>query len=208
MADDKQTVIGPETRISGEIRGDEDLLVRGRVEGRVQLSQTLTVDEGGIVQADVDVRVLIVSGVVVGSIRASESVRLTDKARVIGDVNTPRFVMESGAAYRGRIDMGEVEGVRPAERRAAAEKPAERARPAPPRLATPARAAAPPRLASPAAAATSAIRAPAPPSAPPRVTSAPPRPPAPPAPPPRPDATTGAVASAAPAWAKKKLRRR
>src|SRR3989442_15266381 len=118
---DKETVIGPETRISGEVRGDEDLIVRGRVEGKIQLSQTLTVEDGGIVQADVDVRVLIVSGVIVGSIRASESVRLTDKARVVGDMNAPRVVVEAGAAYRGRIDMGEVEGVRPAQRKVAAE---------------------------------------------------------------------------------------
>ena len=34
---DKETVIGPETRVSGELRGDEDVIVRGRVEGRVVL---------------------------------------------------------------------------------------------------------------------------------------------------------------------------
>jgi cytoskeletal protein CcmA (bactofilin family) len=186
---DKETVIGPETRISGEVRGDEDLLVRGRVEGKIQLSQTLTIDDGGIVQADVDVRVLVVSGVVVGSIRASESVRLTDKARVIGDMVAPRVIVEAGAAYRGRIDMGEAESVRPAKGAAA--------RSAPPRMATPARAAAGP---------TSVVRAPAPPPAPPRVSSAPPRPAAPPT---LPRAEVAAAASSAgPAWAKKKLRRR
>jgi cytoskeletal protein CcmA (bactofilin family) len=183
---DKQTVIGPETRISGDVRGDEDLVVRGRVEGKIQLSETMTIDEGGIVQAEVDVKVLIISGVLVGTIRASESVRLTDKARVVGDIHTPRLVMESGAAYRGRIDMGE-----------GAEVPARKStgavRPAPPRMQTAARAAAP----------SSVVRAPAPPAAPPRV-SAPPRPSAPALP--RPDVT--AAAGAAPAWAKKKLRRR
>jgi cytoskeletal protein CcmA (bactofilin family) len=185
---DKETVIGPETRISGEVRGEEDLLVRGRVEGKIQLSQTLTVDEGGIVQADVDVRVLVVSGVIVGNIRASESVRLTDKARVVGDINTPRLVVDAGAAYRGRIDMGEVDGVRPAQRSASAARSA------------------PPKLASPARAASSAIRAPAAPSAPPRV-SAPP-PPRPAGPPSLPRADAAAAAAAGPAWAKKKLRRR
>jgi cytoskeletal protein CcmA (bactofilin family) len=185
---DKQTVIGPETRISGEVRGEEDLLVRGRVEGKIQLSETLTIDEGGIVQADVDVKVLVVSGVLVGTIRASESVRFTDKARVVGDVHVPRFVMEAGAAYRGRVDMGEGASV-PARKSTSA------ARPAPPRMQSAARAAAP--------SASSVVRAPAPPAAPPRV-SAPPRPSAPSLP--RPDVV--AAAGNAPAWAKKKLRRR
>jgi cytoskeletal protein CcmA (bactofilin family) len=182
---EKQTVIGPETRISGEVRGDEDLLVRGRVEGKLSLSETLTIDEDGIVQADVEVKILVVSGTLVGTIRASESVRLTDKARVVGDIITPRFVMDAGAAYRGRIDMGEGASV-PARKSTGA------ARPAPPRMQTPARAASP-----------SVVRAPAPPSAPPRV-SAPPRPSAPALP--RPDLAS--AAGGAPAWAKKKLRRR
>jgi cytoskeletal protein CcmA (bactofilin family) len=183
---DKQTVVGPETRVAGEVRGDEDLLVRGRVEGKIQLSETLTIDEGGVVQADVEVKVLVVSGVLVGTIRASESVRLTDKARVVGDIIAPRFVMEAGAAYRGRIDMGEAASV-PARKSTGA------SRPAPPRMQAPGRAAAP----------ASVVRAPAAPAAPPRVSS-PPRPSAPILP--RPD--LAASGASGPAWAKKKLRRR
>jgi cytoskeletal protein CcmA (bactofilin family) len=74
---DAETVIGPETRIAGDVRGEENLVVRGRIEGKIQLSQTLTVDDGGIVQADIDVRALVVAGVVVGTIHAAQSVRLT-----------------------------------------------------------------------------------------------------------------------------------
>src|SRR5262245_24386967 len=155
---DKETVIGPDTRISGEIRGEEDLVVRGRVDGKVSLSETLTVDTGGIVQADVEVKALVVSGVLVGNIVASQSVRLTDKARVVGDVTAPRFVMEAGAAYRGGVEMGAGAEARSKSRSAGAERP----RSAPPRLA-------PPRPA------TTTVRAPAP-AAPPRVVSIPARP--------------------------------
>ena len=195
---DKETVIGPETRISGDIRGEEDLVVRGRVEGKVSLTQTLTVEAGGIVQADVEVKTLIVTGVLVGNIVASESVRLTDKARVIGDITSPRVLMESGAAFRGRIDMGEGEAARPAKK-----APAATARPAPPRMTTP------PRVVVPAA--TSAIRAPGPPSPPPRVTTAPARPASPPPPSlPRADGAvaTAGIPSAMPNWAKKKILKR
>ena len=38
MVDKQQTVIGPETRIVGEVRGEEDVLVQGRVEGRMALT--------------------------------------------------------------------------------------------------------------------------------------------------------------------------
>jgi cytoskeletal protein CcmA (bactofilin family) len=195
---DKETVVGSETRISGEVRGEEDLVVRGRIDGRMQLTQTLTVDKGATVQADVDVRHLVVSGTVIGAIVASESVKLTSTARVVGDLASPRVIMEAGAAYRGRVDMGDIAAARAAvssravQRSAAGEKPA--IRPAPPRMATAAKAviAGKAAAASPAArsAAVAAAGAPGPalPPAFPRV--------------------AGAMGAMAPAWAKKKIRRR
>ena len=100
------TIIGPETRVSGEVRGDQDVLVRGRVEGRVNLTSVFTVEEGAIVQADIEARIVLVSGVVVGNVTATEIVRLAEKARVVGDLSAPRVVIEAGAAYRGRLEMG------------------------------------------------------------------------------------------------------
>lgn len=188
---DKETIIGVETRISGEIRGEEDLVIRGRVDGKIQLSQTLTVDKGGIVQADVDVKALVVAGTLVGNIVAAESVRLLASARVVGDLASPRVMMESGAAYRGRVDMGDIEAARAAvashavARPAASSTDAARARPAPPRMIAP-----PKTVAVPAKPAPAKVASPAPAAPPafPRV--------------------AGAVAGSAPAWAKKKIRRR
>ena len=202
---DKETVIGPDTRISGEVRGDEDLIVRGRIDGKVQLTQNLTVEKGATVQADVDVRQLVVSGTVVGAIVASESVKLTSTARVVGDLASPRVMMEAGAAYRGRVDMGDIAAARAAVSSRAAQRPAasekSAIRPAPPRMAMPGKAvvvagkAAAPvapaaRSTTPAAAtpAVAGVAAPAAPPAFPRV--------------------AGAMGGMAPAWAKKKIRRR
>jgi cytoskeletal protein CcmA (bactofilin family) len=198
---DKETVIGVETRVSGEIRGSEDLLVRGRVDGKIQLSHALTVEKGAIVQADVDVKSLLVAGTLVGNIVASESVRLQATARVVGDLASPRVTMEAGAAYRGRVDMGDIEAARAAVASRAVARPttsgviAPRERPAPPRVAAPPRTAflagkVAPRLAAPAVAAADkpAVALPSAPPAFPRV--------------------AGAVGGVAPAWAKKKVRRR
>ena len=187
---DKETIIGVATRISGEIRGEEDLVIRGRVDGKIQLSHALTVDKGAIVQADVDVKTLVVAGTLVGNIVASESVRLLASARVVGDLAAPRVMMDLGAAYRGRVDMGDIETARAAVASHAVAKPAvssadaTKARPAPPRMAAPPKVVAmAPKVAAPKV----AIPAAAPPAFP-RV--------------------TGAVAGSAPAWAKKKIRRR
>src|SRR5499425_981506 len=111
------TVIGPSILISGKLTGDEDLTVRGRVEGELSLTSTLIVEPSGVVKANVTVKNAVVSGVVVGNIAATESVELTREGRMVGDIRAPRVILVDGASFRGRIDMGEVEPGRHLESR-------------------------------------------------------------------------------------------
>jgi cytoskeletal protein CcmA (bactofilin family) len=193
------TVVGPSILISGKLTGDEDLTVRGRVEGELTLSRTLIVEPTGVVKANVAVKNAIVSGVVVGNINATESVELTREGRMVGDIHSPRVIIVDGASFRGRVDMGEVEPGRvPAERPALPRPAAVRAplrpgttlaRPAlpggrPPPPAAPARpAAAPPARPVPPPAPAAAVSRPAPPP-PPAARAAEPTRPEPPRPPP------------------------
>lgn len=149
------TVIGPSILISGRLTGDEDLTVRGRVEGELSLTRTLIVETSGVMKANVAVRNAIISGVVVGNITATESVELTREGRMVGDIRAPRVIIVDGASFRGRVDMGNAEPTQRGER-------TERPRP----VAAPAR---------PAATAAAAAAAPA------RTGATPPRPPPPPA---------------------------
>jgi cytoskeletal protein CcmA (bactofilin family) len=108
-AGNNNTVVGQSILISGKLTGDEDLTVRGRVEGELTLSKTLIVETTGVVKANVAVKNAIVSGVVVGNINATESVELTREGRMVGDIHAPRVIIVDGASFRGRVDMGEVE---------------------------------------------------------------------------------------------------
>lgn len=137
----ENTVIGPSILISGKLTGDEDLTIRGRVEGEVSLTRTLIVEPSGIVKANVAVKNAIISGVVVGNIAATESVELTQEGRMVGDIRSPRVIIVDGASFRGQIDMGDAtpraEGAapRPSLVRATVRpgsKPAEVKKPVPP----------------------------------------------------------------------------
>src|SRR5712692_6520391 len=101
------TVIGPSILINGKLTGEEDLTVRGRVEGELTLTKTLIVEPSGVVKANVSVKNAIVSGVVVGNIRASESVEITREGRMVGDILSPRVILVDGASFKGRVEMGE-----------------------------------------------------------------------------------------------------
>jgi cytoskeletal protein CcmA (bactofilin family) len=138
-----ESVIGEGTAVVGQVTGDEDLRVLGRLDGTIDLAGTLVVEASGIVKAETKVRAAVIHGVVVGTITA-ESVELGPGARMVGDVIAPRVILAEGAAFRGRIDMGDLEvpraelerAVRPVQVRPIhAQRPAA---PAPrPRAATP-----------------------------------------------------------------------
>ena len=104
----KQATIGPSITIKGEVSGDEDLLIQGRVEGSIDLKErAVTVGPDGKVNAGIDGRVVTVEGKVEGNLQALEQVILRSSARVQGDIKAPRVVLEDGATFRGMVDMGE-----------------------------------------------------------------------------------------------------
>jgi cytoskeletal protein CcmA (bactofilin family) len=106
---DGTTIIGESILISGSLNGDEDLTVRGRVEGTLTLTKTLVVEPTGVVKAEVQVRNCVIAGVIVGNVTATESVEITKEGRMVGDIAAPRVIIVDGASFRGRIDMGEVD---------------------------------------------------------------------------------------------------
>jgi len=104
----QQATIGSSITIRGDVTGDEDLLIQGRVEGSINLKQhSVTVGQEGQVKADITGRVIAVEGRVEGNLRADEQVILRSSAFVQGDIVAPRVVLENGARFRGGVDMGE-----------------------------------------------------------------------------------------------------
>jgi cytoskeletal protein CcmA (bactofilin family) len=104
--DNPATVVGANTRINGNLEGDEDLIVIGRMDGNLSLAKSLTVDPAGVVVADIHAESAIIHGTVVGNITATEVVQITEEGRVVGDLHAPRVVIEDGAAFRGSVQMG------------------------------------------------------------------------------------------------------
>ena len=140
---DTSTVVGQTILIKGNLEGDEDLTVQGRVEGSLNLSKTLIVEPSGVVKADLSVSNAVVSGVMVGNLTASDSVEITETGRVLGDIQSPRVIIVEGALFKGQVDMGDLEMPRPAstssgsERKSYSSSSYRPSSPAPARPATP-----------------------------------------------------------------------
>jgi len=106
-----RAVIGASIRLTGELVGGEDLLVEGRIEGTIELSQhALTVGAKGRIAGSAHARAIHVDGEVDGNLAADEMLVLRKSARVKGDLVSPRVVIEDGARFKGSIDMESKKG--------------------------------------------------------------------------------------------------
>ena len=100
------SMIGSSIVIKGDITGDENLIVEGRVEGQINLkSKELTVGSSGKVSADIAANVIKVDGEVKGDISGNEKVVISKTGKVRGNIIAPRVTLEDGAKFKGSIDM-------------------------------------------------------------------------------------------------------
>lgn len=105
-ASGEPATIGRSITIRGDVTGDEDLHIQGRIEGTIDLKQhNVTVGPEGRVKASLKGRTVTVEGEVEGDIRGQEQVALRASSKVTGDIVSPRVVLEDGATFLGSIDM-------------------------------------------------------------------------------------------------------
>ena len=98
--------VGNGTVLTGETSFQAMLRIDGHLTGRVSSeSGTLIVGSSGRVDANIAVASAIVSGTINGDIVAGEKLELTRTARVIGNIQTPRLVIEDGAIFEGSCSM-------------------------------------------------------------------------------------------------------
>jgi cytoskeletal protein CcmA (bactofilin family) len=98
--------LGKTVVIRGEVKGSEDLIVDGRVEGTVTLVESrLTIGPNANVAADLSAKDVLVMGQVQGNIVASGRVELRAGCSMEGDIRALRLAVEDNALYRGKVDL-------------------------------------------------------------------------------------------------------
>ena len=98
--------VGHGTVLTGDTNFQMMLRVDGHLTGSVTSDGgTLIVGTNGQVDANVSVGVATINGVVNGDVVATEKIQLGRTARVMGNVATPRLIIEEGALFEGGCSM-------------------------------------------------------------------------------------------------------
>ena len=101
------TLIGPKTRINGDVEFTGGLhldgYINGNVKGDSKQGTFLSVSQQGAIEGSVIAPNVILNGIVKGDIDASDRVELGSNARVMGNVHYTTIETAVGAQINGKL---------------------------------------------------------------------------------------------------------
>ena len=95
------SVLSSDLKVKGNLLTSGDIQIEGIIEGDIQ-AHLLTVGETSKIKGEIIADDVIINGHVVGCVRGLK-VRLTNKARVQGDIIHKAIAIESGAHFEGTV---------------------------------------------------------------------------------------------------------
>jgi cytoskeletal protein CcmA (bactofilin family) len=94
-------MIPSDVDIKGSIKFQKELLIDGKVEGKIKSNGVLTIGENADIRGEIKVKSVTVHGKVQGDITVDERCELKSTCMVQGDLKAARLVIEEGATFIG-----------------------------------------------------------------------------------------------------------
>lgn len=102
----RPNVIGPGTKIKGDIETNGDIRIDGKIEGNILSQGTVVIGQKGEVKGEVKCNNCDVFGQFDGKIQIAELLSLKESSKLSGDIKTGKLSIEPGAKFTGTCDMG------------------------------------------------------------------------------------------------------
>jgi cytoskeletal protein CcmA (bactofilin family) len=101
------TIISHGVKVEGKVSSNGSIRLDGTIQGDIDCQGNITIGESGEVFGKVNGQSITIGGKVEGIINAKEKLMLEAKANLKGDVFTKILVVEAGARFDGKSNMGE-----------------------------------------------------------------------------------------------------
>jgi len=99
-------LLGGGTEFEGTLRaGAGQVRLDAAFKGTATSEGTITIDEHGDVVAELNAKVISISGKLKGTAKASERLEIRSRGVVLGDISTPVLIVEPGGYFDGQCHM-------------------------------------------------------------------------------------------------------
>lgn len=86
-----------DSEFKGELSFKGSFRIDGHFKGKIDSHSTLIIGENGKVEADINIRHIVINGEVKGTIQAKDKIEVKASGRVTGTMVTPKLVVDEGA---------------------------------------------------------------------------------------------------------------
>ena len=104
---EETTIISRGVKIEGKITSDGNIRVDGDIKGDIISQNNVTVGESGQVNGQINANIITIGGKVIGTVSAKEKLALEAKGNLKGDIFTKILLVEAGAKFDGKSNMGD-----------------------------------------------------------------------------------------------------
>ena len=98
--------LGPRDRVIGQVYIEGDLRVAGTIEGEVEVTGDVEIDDMATVKASLAGRDVSIRGRVTGAVMARKRLIVARSGSLTGDVRVARLIIQDGASFSGKVSMG------------------------------------------------------------------------------------------------------
>ena len=99
------TFLGKNTEFEGKLSFRGNIRIDGHLKGEILNGGNLIIGEEGLVEANMHVSYVVISGEVHGNIIADQRVDIHAPGKVFGDIQAPAVVIDEGVIFEGKTRM-------------------------------------------------------------------------------------------------------
>jgi len=97
--------LGKDTEFEGKLSFTGVARIDGHFKGEIFTAGTLIVGESAIIESDMHVSHIIISGEIRGNIVADDRIEIHAPGRVFGNINAPTVIIDEGVVFEGNCRM-------------------------------------------------------------------------------------------------------
>ncbi len=99
------SLLSKEVKIEGDIQGNENLQIEGKLKGSIKITGDIYVGLTGVVEANVEADNVVIQGLISGNVTARKQLQIQATGKLMGDCTAQTIDIREGAHFEGRSKM-------------------------------------------------------------------------------------------------------
>jgi cytoskeletal protein CcmA (bactofilin family) len=95
------TLVGPGSFVSGDVKINGFIRVDGDINGRIESSSNVIIGDRAKIKGDIHAKSIVIGGIVLGNVTAPNGIKLLSNSVVIGDLITKSIQIEENVIFNG-----------------------------------------------------------------------------------------------------------